>query len=822
MLPFRPERFRHSLPRPPVPDEQQPDGQPDQKQAAQEPSRVDEQVQADQEMDFDDYDDRTQFPPAQATASMPSGHRSPEEALPPVIYPAPVYTYNLRPLPQRTSSRPAGQPQSDLYPYPQRTASRDQEEAAVEDARAPLPAGRVAAQDAMQRPATGQPAGPGRRDWAFNLRDSDTASSTVPTEPRAHRQHLPTEPRSHRLPAPGPPPPAPPAPQMAAPPAPQPAQQPAIQPAATPVPRPTPPAEEDTRTVDGEPGVRLLTYDEWDRLTRAWRGGPWTLDWWPEGLPFTRPEQWATRHFWSGELHLDFNDPTPEDPWIPCAHCRKAHWFISTQKNPGERFYKCGYNRHPEDCRMFSYKGPLMRDGKIKLGTVVLPAGHEPDRYPPANLIVRPPERVDPRIEYLRDMRNRQNQRQYNEIQERYRQARADGERARDQYAAKKQEQEAARQEAARQEAARQEAARQEAVKQEAVKQEQAAQAAAVRSAPPLPQSDVGPEHYQPGESPLPDGGAAPRAPPSRPPPSPTLYRPPVPQSRNAPALRRTNTASFAQMYASITGGDVFPRDTDHDLVPTAGLPAGPSTSSSHLPTPLPQHQPLPGSRVPTPIVRQPGSRVPTPLVRQPGSRLPTPVPRVATPMPPPPQLIPPPPTARQPTSLSPALPPAAVRPEAGQHTSSAPMRQWRGPLTTTEQPMPERLDKGKGKAAEKRPAEQQPEGAPPARRARRDSVSSRAPWVDSHIWPIGTAPDPENVRRDLAALASTGGPQTRLTMLHLMAGILADPNVLSEELRETMEPVINHAIDEEALVVQQEEERARYDERVRREHRAH
>ncbi|KZT56477.1 hypothetical protein CALCODRAFT_509448 [Calocera cornea HHB12733] len=830
MQPFRPDRFRFSLPPQNPPDREQPAaGQPDVEQPQPDASYTGDYPMDD---DPDDYDPRAVSPPARAPTTIPPGHRSPEEDLPPVIYPAPVYTYNLRPLPRRTSSRPAGQPEPNAYPGPQ----RDQGEAEVPVDPALEPASHVAGESPMQQAPRPQAAGPSRREWAFNLRDSDGATSTAPTEPRAHRQPPPTEPRAHRQSAPEPasarPAPATPAPH---PPALQPAQHTAVRPAAAPAHRASqtvPPATmEEPRTVDGEPSVRLLDFNEWDHLTRAWTGGPWTLDWWPEGLPFTQPEQWATRHFWSGELHLDFNEPNKEDPWIPCLHCKKAHWFISTQKNPGERFYKCLYNRHPEDCRMFSYKGPLMRDGKLKLGTIVFPPGEEPDRYPPANLIVCPPERIDPRIEYLRDMRNRQNQRRYNEIQESYRQARADGDRVRAEYEAKqeaaKQEaakQEAAKQAAAKQEAAqqaagRQEAARQAAARQAAARQEQAAQAAAVRPAPAVPEPTVGPEHYDPGESPLPDTGAA-SANPSRPPASPTPYRPPGQQSRIAPALRRTNTASFARTYTSLTG-QPYPRDTSHDLVPTAGQPRRQPTpmSTSRQPTPMPHPQQKPGSRIPTPVLRQPGSRIPTPTLRQPGARLPTPIPRIPTPLPP---LIPmPPPSARQPARASPALQPVTASLRVEEVAPAAPARRWRGPSTSADPAIPIKLDKGKGKMAEKRPAEGEPEGAPPARRPRQGSVSSQSALADHHYWPIGTAPDPENLRRDLAALASTGGPQTRLTMLHLMAGILSDPNVGTEELREVLEPVINHAIDQEGVIVQHEEERRVYDERVRREHRA-
>ncbi|KZT51258.1 hypothetical protein CALCODRAFT_512808 [Calocera cornea HHB12733] len=817
MQPFRPDRFRFSLSRQAPSSRQQTSaGQPDEEQpqmnrsyTEDDPMDGDAGADGQQGEDGEHNDDRAPSPPAAAPTSIPPGHRVPQEDLPAVLYPAPVYTYNLRPRPGRTasSSRPADP--APVYPSPGPSVTADgHHQDDVQPSVDRQPASRAASPNVIGEFGAAQPAHTSRRpaSWQYNLRADDDASSTVPTEPRRLPQPAA---RSAR-------PPSPPPSVMATPRRNQPVwrqqahHQPAGQPAAPPAAvaqqsnQPAP--VQSLATVEGEPGIRLMTFDEWDRLTRAQPAGPWSLDWWPEGLPFTPPDQWATRHFWSGELHLDFTDPDPDDPWIPCQHCKKAHWFISTQKNPGQRFYKCPFNRHPEDCRMFSYQGPLVRDGKIKLTTVVFPPGIEPDRYPPANLIVRPPQPIDPRIEYLRDMRNRENQRRYNELQETYRRARAEGEKVR---AAREEaaQQAAAREEAAKQEAIEQAAARQEAARREAVKQEQATQAAAVRPAEVPSSSHVGPEHYAPGESPMPETGAA-AAPSLQAPNSPTPPRPP-PRYTNIPALRRTNTASFANTYASLTGRP-YPKDTSQDLVPTAGQPPVQGPSSRH-PTPRPQPQPMPGSRVPTPVVRPPTSR------------LPTPAPRIPTPMPPPVHSHTPaaPPAADPPATASPPAPRPATAPVGGVPVASAaPTRQWRGPATNSAQTIPVRIDKGKGWAAEKRAAEDEPDGAPPARRPRQGSGSTQRPGMDRHYWPIGTAPDPEHLRLDLAALASTGGPQTRLTLLHLMAGIIADPNAISHEMRELIEPILNQAIEQEGRIVVQEEERRRYDDWAR-EHRA-
>ncbi|KZT58063.1 hypothetical protein CALCODRAFT_482605 [Calocera cornea HHB12733] len=515
----------------------------------------------------------------------------------------------------------------------------------------------------MPPPPRNMPHGPSSRQWRFTMQGD--AASTTETETTVR----PRPAASH-------PPAGQPAPPMSVPP-----QQ---------------GHQNDSNTAVGDgSSVRMVSFEEWDQLTRARPAGPWTLDWWPEGLRYTPPEEWGTRHFWSGELHFDWNEPDPDDPWIPCLHCCKAHWFISTQKNPGAKFFKCQFNRHPEDCRMFSYEGPLRADGKIKLTTVVFPPGMEPDRYPPANLIVRPPERVDPRIAYIRDMRNRENQRRYNELQETYRQARLEGERLRAEHAARL-----------------------------------ASQPASQPTSQPI-DPNVGPEHYAPGESPLPVPSVG--VPSHVEPASPTPVIAPRAPRAQVYALRRSNTAAFRNQLAEIMGS-----------------PGAENTSQDHA---RPAGQP--------------------------------------------------------------ALRPAESTDEPPPNMSEAGTRKT--------------IDKGKNKAVEKRPAEGQPDDAPPPQRQRVESaggdppVTPRGPrsWHGSHTWPIGVAPDPEYVRRDLAALASLPGPQTRLTMLHLAASILADPNVLPESTRAAVEGALNREIDDEGNRLREEESRREYEEWAQRNHRA-
>ncbi|KZT54237.1 hypothetical protein CALCODRAFT_485750 [Calocera cornea HHB12733] len=675
----------------------------------------------------DEQDTQPPSPPA-PHRSLPSGH-PPAEHGAPILYPTPAYTYSLRPRTSRpTSANSQATGRSPHLPMNARgradsNSMRDGDgQRPASRADTPRPRSTVAPQrsaanpSALPTPGT-TPAAPSAphqgSSWKFTLQED--ASTTTGTESAMAPSQPARRPASTPLTSMANPPRRRQEGQwrftmqgdalstieaestvqlqpMAGQPAGQPAS-PGLLTNATHAPDSGPlPHTRHNVDVVGDGSVRMVTFEEWDELTRARPAGPWTLDWWPEGLPYTPPQQWATRHFWSGELHLDWQNPSPEDPWIPCMHCKKAHWFISTQKNPGAKFFKCPFNRHPEDCRTFSYEGPLRADGKIKLGTVVFPPGIEPDRYPPANLIVRPPEHVDPRIAYIRDMRNRENQRRYNELQERFRQARLEGDRIRSEHAAR-----------------------------------QASQPASQSRDP-----DIGPEHYAPGESPLPVPFSSSAAQHVEPPsPTPVIApRAPRPPPR---ALRRTNTAAFRRQYEEVMGAPM-PVDTSQDLVPSAGPPS---------------------------------------------------------------------------------LPPA-------QHAQD---NETRLPSADT----PRRIDKGKGKVVEKRPAEEEPDGAPPAQRQRTESSGSVPPttprgprsWHGSHTWPIGMAPDPEYVRRDLAALASLPGPQTRLTMLHLAAAILADPNVLPDGSRAAVEGALNHEIDEEGRRLREEESRREYDEWAKQNHRA-
>ncbi|KZT54017.1 hypothetical protein CALCODRAFT_485861 [Calocera cornea HHB12733] len=694
--------------------------------------------------------DSQQVPPPSPPApprSLPHGHPPAPADGPPILYPTPAYTYQLRPRPSRPTSgtdEPSAASPRLISNTRQRTHSNStrgdnrSRPASRQDTPRPQPQPQPS-QDLSRRltpannPSSGYAAGrqAGQRaEWGYNLRE-DVSSNTAMTTAATPRTMAPSlavgQPPAGVVPSvPNPLPQRSTAPwkftmqgdaastttmQSTArpnPPAHQPtSRQPAPRPAAH---RPASPVLLPSTAATGDDSVRMVSFEEWDLLTRARPAGPWSLDWWPEGLNYMSPEQWGTRHFWSGELHLDWKHPTPDNPWIPCLHCKKAHWFISTQKNPGAKFFKCSFNRHPEDCRMFSYEGPLRADGKIQLGTVTFPPGEEPDRYPPANLIVRPPERIDPRIAYIRDMRNRENQRRYNELQETFRQARLEGDRIRAEYAARQ----------------------------------------ASQPAGPAIDPSIGAEHYDPGESPLP----VVQSPRHIEPPSPTPVIPPRPARYSAPALRRTNTAAFRNQYAEITGVP-YPVDTSQDLIPTAGQPS-------------PAHQPQ----------------------------------------------------ARD-SEVN-------VDVEDTKEDTQADTRVHK--LADTGQ----RVDKGKGKAVEKRSAEEQPDDAPPAQRRRlgtsdRSSETGAPPttprgprsWHGSHTWPIGLAPDPEYVRRDLAALASLPGPQTRLTMLHLAASILADANVLPEETRGAVEGALNREIDEEGRRLQEEEQRREYEDWARRNHRA-
>ncbi|KZT52170.1 hypothetical protein CALCODRAFT_520871 [Calocera cornea HHB12733] len=672
--------------------------------------------------------DSEEMPPPSPPApprSLTRGHPPAPAGGAPILYPVPAYTYQLRPRPSRPPSatdEPSGASSRLLSTSRQRTHSNPtgdndhQRPASRQDT--PRPHERQPSQDVPRRPtpannlnspySAGGHAGQ-RTEWGFHLAD-DTSSVTGTTTAAARHSMAPSGAAGQSADGSAPPGPNPPTQRLTVPwqftlqadAASTTVTQSTARPnLATPKPsarQPASPAPPTNAAATGDGSVRMVSFEEWDVLTRARPAGPWSLDWWPEGLPYTPPEQWGTRHFWSGELHLDWNDPNSEDPWIPCPHCKKSHWFISTQKNPGAKFFKCPFNRHPEDCRMFSYEGPLRADGKIKLGTVSFPPGEEPDRYPPANLIVRPPERIDPRIAYIRDMRNRENQRRYNELQETFRQARLEGERIRAEHAAR-----------------------------------QAGQPAGLPVDP-----TIGPEHYDPGESPLPVPVV--QSPRQMEPPSPTPVIAPRSARYSAPALRRSNTAAFRNQVSEIMGAP-YPVDTSQDLRPTAGQPSHP---------PQPQAQDI-------------GMDVE----------------------------------------------------DTQSHTRK-------------------RVDKGKGKTAEKRPAEGQPEDAPPAQRPRQGTsdrssdhgappTTPRGPrsWHGSHTWPIGVAPDPEYVRRDLAALASLPGPETRLTMLHLAASILADANVLPEETRAAVEGALNHAIDEEGRRLREEAARREYDEWAQRNHRA-
>ncbi|KZO90521.1 hypothetical protein CALVIDRAFT_569029 [Calocera viscosa TUFC12733] len=712
-------------------------------------------------LNIDIEEDAPQSPPAPLPRSLQPGHPPASEDAPPILYPEPAYTYQLRPRPSRTSSgsahpqapassphrRPRTRQSSVRDDAEERPASRSgQDEMAPPNiARRPTPFPTSAAPPAASRP-------PRQADqWQYNLRGDDV-SSTMATESAAPPQRAPQR-APPQVPASQPTPLQPAAQITSAPTRPAPRQDPqdagwrfnlrgddqtTTVTESTTVPQQGPPqpssgqpaavrdsgrrsrptagatqgnpgaqGAQNREYAGGDPSIPFVSFDEWDVLTRARPAGPWSLDWWPEGLNYTPPEQWKTRHFWSGELHLDWTQPDPDDPWIPCLHCKKAHWFLSTQKNPGAKFFKCPFNRHPEDCRMFSYEGPLRADGKIKLCTVTFPPGIEPDRYPPANLIVRPPERIDPRVEYIRDMRNRENQRRYNEFQERFRQARLDGDRLR---------------------------------------AEDAARQASRPAGPPPLDPNVGAEHYTPGESPLPP--PVPRSPLGVEPPSPSPAPPPR-AARRPPPFKRTDTAAFKSQYSALMEESV-PVPTSHALSPRAGPPAQSSQSSLH------GHESSSATRVPA----QPSASEPSPDDQM------------------------------QP------------RKEEG---------------------------KGKGKAAQKRPAEEELDDAPPPQRQRRDSSGPQytgspvgpPTWHGSHTWPVGLAPDPEYVRRDLAALASLPGPQTRLTLLHLAASILADPNVLPDGTRAEIENALNHEIDEEGRRVREDESRRQYDDWANANHRA-